>query len=368
MNSARPDLSHLDPAVKAYVEALEAEIERLHQDPALTARRPRRSGEIRHAQVVDEDVLEDLPDEAEPSEPPTTLNIIVATASGLAKRTPRHLYTRQRRGGMGVFDLDSPEDEPPSVLAVADAAQNLLLITSAGRAFRMPVSAVPETAVRGHGESIVGRLNLLPDEGLAAILPDQAQGYVALLGQTGMVRLLRHHVFGEYMKPGAGLYDPKVFGPLASACWTPGEGDLFIATRQGRAIRFSEKSVPPTGGPGIRLSNGDQAVAITAVYPDSGVFLLGADGRGTVRTMEGFAPNKAPGAGGKIAMTTDHLVGAFTIDGLGDLFIISRLSKIIRFPAGDIPVKDGVVQGVICMALRADQPAAALFTPAFVGI
>jgi DNA gyrase/topoisomerase IV subunit A len=74
--------------------------------------------------------------------------------------------------------------------------------------------------------------------------------------------------------------------------------------------------------------------------------------------MAGFSPNKAPGAGGKTAMKTDHLVGAAAVDETGDIFIISRLSKIIRFQAAEIPAKEGVVQGVNCMALRADETVA----------
>ena len=38
-----------------------------------------------------------------------------------------------------------------------------------------------------------------------------------------------------------------------------------------------------------------------AVRADGGVFLLGADGQGTVRLMSGFAANKAPAAAGKVA-------------------------------------------------------------------
>ena len=38
-----------------------------------------------------------------------------------------------------------------------------------------------------------------------------------------------------------------------------------------------------------------------------------------------------------------------------DVFAISGLSKIIRFQAVEIPPKEGVVQGVNCMALRADE-------------
>lgn len=348
MELQRPDLSQAAPEIRAYIEALEGELARLREKGA----RPKPKREA--AEVDDEASLPPL----EPSEPPTTIQVITATAAGIAKRTYRHLYTRQHRGGMGVFGIELGKDEVPQLLSLADEGQTLLLLTDQARAFRLPLNQVPEGEVNGRGGPITSRLNLNDGEKLAAILPVQAQGYIAMVSRRGMVRLLRHHIFGEYMKAGTVLFDEKAFGPLASACWTPGDGDLFIATRQGRAIRFSEKLVPPTGGPGIRLSEGDEAVAITSVYDDSGVFMLGADGRGTIRLMEGFNPNKAPGAGGKIAMNTEKLVGAARVESGDDILILSRLGKVIRFSAEEVPPKDGVVQGVNCMAFRADEATA----------
>jgi DNA gyrase subunit A len=340
----RPDLSQVDPVVVAYINSLEAEIERL-QHPT------KRSRPI----LEPEEIIEIPPTVLEPNEPPTTINLITGTASGIIKRTPRHLYARQRRSGMGIFDLDSPDDEPPTILSLVDQTDNLLIFTNLARAFRLPASVISEMPVRARGESISSRLNLQPDEHLVSILPDRAQGYISLLSQRGMIRLLRHHVFGEHMKPGTSMFDPRAFGPLVGTCWTPGEGDLLIATRQGRAIRFAEKSVQPLGGSGIRLAEGDSAVAITPVRDDSQVFLLGADGKGTIRLMSSFTPNKAPGAGGKIAMATDHLIAALAVEEEDDIFIISKLGKIIRFRADEVPPKDGVVQGVICMSLRGDE-------------
>lgn len=334
----RPDLSRLDPDVRSYIEALENEIEGLRSERASS-----------------------IPAEANepaPVEPPTPLNLITGTAGGVAKRTPVHFYARQRRGGMGIFDLDAPVDDPPSILTLAEDSQTILLITSYARAFRLQVSAIPETPIRGRGESIVSRLNLGEDETVTSIQPSLAQGYLVLLSKTGMLRSLRHHIFGEYMKPGLSLYDIKSFGPLASACWTPGDGDLFVATQQGRAIRFPEKLVPPQGCLGIRLSPDDRAVAIAPVYHNSEVLLLGADGRGTARNMTTFNANKSPGSGGKNAMATSHLVGALNIDGADDVFIISKLGKIIRFQLNEVPTKEGVVQGVSCMSFRADEAAA----------
>lgn len=357
----RPDLSSLDQDVREYIEHLEAEIRRLSA-PSGKRPSPPRSVSPAASELEDD---QPLPQINEPAEPPTTLCLISATASGLAKRTPRHLYNRQRRGGMGVFDIETPKDTSPAILSQADQGQNLLILTDQARAFRLPLDTIPETAIRERGEAFTGRLNMADGERIACILPDQVQGYVALLSQSGMVRLLRHHVFGEYMKPGTPLYDLRSFGPLASACWTTGNADIFIATQAGKAIRFAEKTLPPQGGSGIRLSPGDRAVAITGVDEESGVFLLAADGRGTIRSMKSFLANKAPGAGGKVAMATDHLVAAGSVLPGDDLVILSRQSKIIRFSVDDIPVKDGVVQGVNCMALRSDEVVAALVCPPY---
>ncbi len=361
MTVNRPDLSKLDPEIRAYIEFLESEIQR--RAHSVTRRAP--AGRSVRVSTTEPEDDEPISQTSEPAEPPTTINLISATANGLAKRTLRHFYNRQHRGGMGVFDLETPKDSYPSLLAQADAGQFLIVITDQARAFRMPLDTIPETGIRGRGELITGRLNLAEDERLAVILPDQVQGYIALLSQSGMVRLLRHHVFGEYMKPGTAVYDYRTFGPLASACWTTGSNDLFVVTRAGKAIRFAEKALSPQGGLGIRLNASDQAVAITGVDEDGAVFLLGADGRGTIRNMASFLANKAPGASGKVAMTTDSLVAAAAVTPGDDLVVISRQSKIIRFSTYDVPVKDGVVQGVNCMALRADEVTALLVCPPY---
>jgi len=345
MTLPRPDLSQMDAVVRTYIESLEAEIERLRAG----------GGEAAEAAST--------PEAAEPSEPPTTINLIVLSHGGLLKRTPRHLYARQRRSGMGIFDIDLPEEEAPIGLTLADESGTLILLTNQARAFRLPVSKLSESPVRARGQSLGDHVALHADEGLVVALAGQSQGYLAMLSQSGHVRCLPAHVFGESLSPGADVYNLDRLGPLVAACWTPGNGDLFIATRNGLAIRFSEKQVSLQGGPGIRLEAGDAAIAIASARNESGVFLLGADGKGTIRLMTGFSPNKSPGAGGKVAMKTEKLIGAVAVNEGDDVFSISRLSKIIRFRASEVPAKEGVVQGVHCMSLRADETVAVAASP-----
>ncbi len=131
-------------------------------------------------------------------------------------------------------------------------------------------------------------------------------------------------------------------------------GEVFIVTSSGLAIRFSERQVPVRGCLGLRVNPDDRVVAVAAPPADGGVFLLGEDGKGTVRLMAGFTANKSPGSGGKVAMKADRVVGALAVDEQSDVFAISRLGKVIRFQVNEVPAKEGVVQGVNCMNLRAD--------------
>src|SRR5436190_10138712 len=107
----RPDLTGLNSAQLAYLETLEQELSRLRASAAATHEAH-------------------LADDVEPNEPPTSLNVITASEHGFAKRTPRHFYSRQGRGGMGVFDLEASDGDAPAFLTVVDEAHDLILITS----------------------------------------------------------------------------------------------------------------------------------------------------------------------------------------------------------------------------------------------
>lgn len=339
MTLERPDLSQISAEVKAYIEALESELERLSQTKKSSK-----------SEAVESPL--------EPSEPPTTFNVVTFSRQGQIKRTPRHLYSRQRRGGMGIFDLELPESDAPAGLTVADLSEVLLVVTNQARAFRLPVEALPESPVRSRGKALSDWLDLNKEEWVVLILPAQSNGYANIVTERGHVRRFRYHIFKETMSPGTALYDLRELGAPVAACWGPGDADLLITTRQGRAIRFAEAQVSTRGCLGIRLGDDDQVTAILSVTEQSGVFLLSADGKGIIRHMNGFSANKAPGSGGKIILKSDHLVTALPVTPSDDLFIISRLSKIIRFPSDEVSTTEGVVQGVNCIALRADEAVA----------
>ncbi len=326
----RPDLTAADPEIVRYVEFLEEQL----------------------AAQAGDDGQADLA--VEPAEPPTTIQVVTISQNGLIKRTPRHFYTPQRRGGMGVFDLDLPADDLPAALLLADLGSDLIFLTNFARVFRLPVDSLPERPVRARGDTLATWLRLHEKETIAAVLGGSG-AHIAVLTTRGFV-LTRNK---NFLKNEAILFDSRQSGEPVAACWSTGLDDLFVSTQAGKAIRFGTRQVPTRGCLSIRLDEGDRLLGITAVEESGGVLLVAPDGKGTIRLMSGFRTNKSPGAAGKTAINTDRLVAALAAAPADDVLIISRLGKIIRFHAAEIPAKDGVVQGVNCMSLRADEVVAA---------
>jgi DNA gyrase subunit A len=324
----RPDLTDLNDEVIAYIEHLEAQLAAHEHDGESSSAPP------------------------EPSEEPTSINLITWSRAGYIKRTPRHFYGRQKRGGMGVFDLEMGDDDQPQQLLLADEASDLIAVTNFARIFRLPVSQITATEVRAKGQLLRPLLE--------GVLHEKEHVVCFLSGEQAHVAVLtpRGYVFTKsklFLKDGVQLYDTTKYGAPVAVCWTGGQDDLLLVTRQGQAIRFMEKQVPKGGILGMRLDEGDEFVGITAVRESGGAFLMTADGKGTIRLMEGFRQNKSPGAGGKVIIKSEAVVTAVAAQETDDIFAISRLGKLIRFSASDVPAKTGVVQGVHCMNLRADE-------------
>ena len=103
-----------------------------------------------------------------------------------------------------------------------------------------------------------------------------------------------------------------------------------------------------------RIRPVDTLVGIAPVFEESAVVVVTRDGLGTRRLMEGFTPNKAPGAAGKIIMKSDEVVSIAVAPDEADLICLTGFGKLIRFTAEEIPAKTAPVQGVDVVEVRGD--------------
>lgn len=359
-------IEQAQPALKRYIHTLEQENARLRQElMELRQTAPRRQ----RAEITREARGEPAPTALATIRYPEDVMVLAITARGVAKRTPLNDYSTQRRGGIGVFDIQSGRDDLAAHLVATRASAALLVLSSRGRAFRIAVDSLPLTEVRGRGASLPDRLSFTADETVAAVLAlddeADARNTVLIATQSGWLRSLHRSYVGGRLQPGTLLSDPKRGGPPAIMALSDGSGDVLMVLRSGLGYRFAERLISRDGVRGIQTHPDDRVIGLVPVAGDEDeVLLVTADGQGTRRQMAGFASNKSPGGQGKVIMKSDALAGAARVGPRDEALCISGLAKIIRFAADEVPAKSGNVQGVSVLDTRGDSLAAlAVITP-----
>ena len=294
--------------------------------------------------------------------------VITVTAQGLCKRTPINDYSAQRRGGIGVFDIQTSRDDQVAQVLVGRTAAALLVLSSRGRAFRVPIETLSLTEVRGRGTSLPDRLMFTDGESIGTLLAlDEEQDLrptVLIATASGWLRSLHRNYVGPRLQPGTLLVEPARGGPPAAATLSSGAGDVLVALRSGVAYRFSEQLIRREGVRGIQVRPDDAVVGLTGISEgsDEAIFLATGDGLGTRRGEDTFSANKSPGGQGKVIMKTDALAGVAAVTEQSEVFCVSGLGKIIRFAVAEAPAKAGNVQGVAIMDCRGDRLTAMVVT------
>ena len=353
------------PALQRYMRLLETENARLRQELSelrqSAARRQR-------AETVRERSAEPAAAQLVTPRHPDDVVAIAITGRGLAKRTPLNDYSTQRRGGIGVFDIQAPREDPVAHLLVTRTAAGLLLLSNRGRAFYLPVDALPLTEVRGRGASLPERLLFSEGEQIAAALAlDEAdpRSTVLIASESGWLRTVHRNYVGPRLQPGTVLVDLRRGGAPAAMTLSSGAGDVLLVLRSGLAYRFPEKLAGRDGVRGILARPEDRVTAVVSIQSDEDeVLLVTADGQGTRRQMAGFAANKSAGGQGKVIIKSDAVASAVRVGPNDEALCISGLAKIIRFAVEEVPAKTGNVQGVAVLDTRGDSVAAVAAIPA----
>jgi DNA gyrase subunit A len=353
-------ITQASPALQRYIRTLEMENARLRQELLeLRQGAARRQRAEMARETRSETASVPLPTVRYPDD----VMVLTITSRGLAKRTPLNDYSTQRRGGVGVFDIQSTRDDLAAHLAVTRASASLLVLSSRGRAFRVPIDSLPLTEVRGRGASLPERLLFTEDETVAAVLAlddEQDPRNTVLIGtQNGWLRSLHRTYAGPRLQPGTLLSDPKRGGPPAVLALSNGNSDVLMVLRSGLGYRFSERLISREGVRGIQTRPDDYVVGVVSIQGDEDeVLLVTADGQGTRRQMAGFASNKSPGGQGKVIIKSDALAAAARVAAGDEALCISGFAKIIRFAVDEAPAKSGNVQGVSILDTRGDSLAA----------
>ena len=288
---------------------------------------------------------------------------VTVTRGGYLKRTAVDTYRRQSRGGKGRIGMGTRAEDVVDHLIIASTHSYLLIFTNRGRVYWLKIYELPDAATSGKGKNISGLLHLQPDEaakGFLAVGEFQAGGYIVMVTRNGIIKKSELTEFDNPLSRGIIALSLDEGDELIAACQSTGEDYMFLASREGKAIRFPEKEVRAMGRPargvrGMNLAAGDYLVAAEVVKEEGVMLSISENGFGKRTPLKNYRMTRRGGKGVINMKTTTRngrVVSVLAVEEDSDLMIITKDGKIIRLESGLIRQAGRSTQGVRLVRLE----------------
>jgi len=285
--------------------------------------------------------------------------VLTITHNGYIKRTSLSTYRSQRRGGRGVQGASSREEDFVEHLFVANTHSYILFFTDKGKCYWVKVYDIPEGGRAAKGRAIVNLIGCEPDEKVSAFISVKEfndDHFVVMATEKGIVKKTKLSAYSNPRKKGIYAVEIRDGDRLIEARVSTGDNDILLGTRNGKAIRFSEEQIRPSGRKtmgvkGITLSSEDDRLVGMLLIKREGTTVLVATEKGFGKRTE-IAQYRAQKRGGKGVLTmktTDKVGKMVTIKEVidnDDLMIITNQGVLIRLPVAQIRSIGRATQGV----------------------
>jgi len=305
--------------------------------------------------------LEDLvPDEE---------NALVLTAGGYIKRTNPDEFRKQKRGGVGVVDLDTKEEDFVTMLLITSTHSDLLFFTDKGKVYQTKMYDIPEGRRATKGKSIMNFLPLSEGEKITSILPmpkkvKGEESSLMMVTKQGISKKVATSSFHDVRISGIIAIKLDAGDALVSASFVHKKDTVMVITSKGQSIHFKEADIREMGRTAmgvraIKLSKGDNVISAETVSHElnnGSIMVISANGYGKCTDIDEYKVQNRGGSGIKTANVTPktgNIISAKVFaEGEGEIVAISKKSQVIRVDAKEIPVLGRQTQGVRIMKLR----------------
>jgi DNA gyrase subunit A len=298
--------------------------------------------------------------------------VLTVSRAGYIKRHAVDTFRRQGRGGKGIRGANLKEEDVVANVFTTTTHHWLLVFTTQGKVYRVKVHQVPDSSrtARGVYAANLPGVVVSTDERISAVLDlkEYEEGRFLLFAtRRGMVKKT---ALPEYDSPRTGLaaINLKPGDELIDVKLTDGADDVFLVSRQGKAIRFKETLARPMGRAtagviGIRVAEDDEVISLGLASMGEEMISVTQQGYGKRSKLADY-PVKGRGGKGvighQLTKKTGLLAGAFVGTKDQDLLTISSAGKVQRVAAADIRRVGRASQGVRTMRVEDGETVAAI--------
>ncbi|MBI2097663.1 MAG: DNA gyrase subunit A [Candidatus Vogelbacteria bacterium] len=322
---------------------------------------------------------------------PDKENVLVLTRGGYVKRADPAEYRAQRRGGVGVADLNIKEEDFVSLFLTASTHDDLLFFSDRGKVYQMKMYDIPEGKRATRGKSLMNFLALSDQERISSVLAlprkngkeDQINSLV-MVTKLGQAKRVAVESFREVRRSGiiAITLDPG--DELLSVAAATKDDQVILATASGQAIRFKLSDIRQMGrqASGVRTiklkkparpddsgrSGGGDAVIglglVTRANRAGEILVVSANGFGKRTKLAEYKVQRRGGSGiktAKVTAKTGQLIKAVVLDpDASEILTISKHGQVIRTKLTEISTLGRATQGVRIMKVRPGDTLASL--------
>ncbi|MBP6908366.1 MAG: DNA gyrase subunit A [Candidatus Pacebacteria bacterium] len=299
---------------------------------------------------------------------PEKESVLVFTKGGYVKRTDPSEYRAQKRGGVGVIDIEPKEEDFVTMLISANTHSDLLFFTNRGKAYQIKMYDIPEGRRATKGKSIMNFIALEGDEKVTSILPIDKETKktiecLMMVTSLGVTKKVGAESFKDVRRSGLIAIKLDKGDELQAVLAIAKGDDVMLATALGQSIRFKESDVREMGrtAGGVRamkLGKGDTIVGVDKIPKGdtTRAFLtLGAHGLGKKTLVKEYKSQKRGGSGiktAKVTPKTGNIIVAKVISDETEIIAVSQKGQVIRVELASIPTSGRQTQGVTIMKLR----------------
>ncbi len=284
--------------------------------------------------------------------------VVVLSNNGYVKSVASDSFRKQGRGGRGVAGAKLREEDYVEHLLTTTAHSYLLFFSNRGRVYRLRAHEIPMKERTARGTALVNLIALQPGEHVEAIIDTRTYedgNFLFFATKHGIVKKTRMSEYDSSLRTGLIAINLRDGDELVRVVQTTGDDEIFMVSRNGMTIRFSEQNVRSMGRAtagvrGMKLKGSDDAVVSCDVARDEAdLLLVTSAGFGKRTKLERF---NAQGRGGqgvrgmKVTPLRGQVVAAFMASLDDEILVFSSEGNIIRMEAREISSQGRDATGV----------------------
>lgn len=291
---------------------------------------------------------------------------VVLSKNNYIKRIKSDSFRTQRRWWKWVTTWAKEDDEIKLIIPTSNH-NDLLYFTSQGRVFTLPAYEIPETNRIAKWQPIINIIGLQKDEEVSAIMDisKEKNKYLFFVTKKWVVKKLEMSEVKNIRSNWLRVLWVREEDELIWVKTTWWEDSIFIATKEWKAIQFSEDDVRPMWRNAswvrwINLKWEDEVVEVAVVWEDKKyVFIVTENWMWKLTDIEEYRNQKRWWSGVK-AMAVTAKTGKLVWAGMlseeerktVDIIMVSKMGQTIRVNIKWIRITSRVTQWVILTKIK----------------